>query len=247
MGMWDRAATVVLTLALAAPACGRIGFSAREGGPTIDASMADADAKPSGPVMWVQNFVAQASLTPTPTPTWIAQARAAGDAVVVTVGCDNGTQPTGAQVTATGWSFTSLGPIVGSGASGWVTTFGAIAPDTVQTQFSVQWNVSGGCNGHVMMGDEFIAATFGAHDVAFAAGDCLPMVTTTKANSTLWVACVAAGGVVGPTAGFTRTGDDGSDLTEVRVTTDPAGMAEAIDVAINSGPTWASAIELAIP
>ena len=125
-----------------ASACGRIG---------IDSLVPDAarDAPvdvPPAHIEYVGPFVARSpgggsadSVT--------AQARKAGNAIVVQVSCAAAPVPSAVRLTAAGWMFEQLGVITASAASTQRSaTFVAIAPDAVGATFTVTW-VGSTCSG----------------------------------------------------------------------------------------------------
>src|ERR1051326_5531811 len=89
------------------------------------------------------------------TDTFTAFAGGANDAVVIGVLCTNGgsSTPTNVTITASGWNFTRLGTI--SGSNSWTAIFGAVAPNTASTVFTVTWTAPTNCSSFSELGDEF--------------------------------------------------------------------------------------------
>jgi len=219
-------------------ACGRIDFEAR--GSASDAAHDDGTAV--GPVSWVKTFVETGGGNPTLPYTFTASATA-GDAVVLQVFCASNNAPTGVTLAAPGWTFTQLGAIVGSTASGyWGTSFGAIAPDAAPATFTVTWPGATPCNFIDELGDEFAgaapsggAATFDAHAELISSGECTTTLTTRDANEAVWAACTI-NTVISVGAGYTKSADDSDgDWSEYRLTADPANTVEAVEfVTVNT-------------
>jgi hypothetical protein len=229
-------------------ACGRIGIDAiieaRDAaidgaGPSDTPDDAPIDAPIDGPpprVVYVGTFVQRALSSGNPTP-FTAQARAPGNAVVLQVSCAGNAVPTAVAVTASGWSFTQLGPIVASAMSPQRSaTFAAIAPDTIATAVSVRWTGSNCAAGTNDLGDEFSMTdpaggqiTFDNARTVMGVGDCAGTIATMHAGDAVWAACNSDASVnaVGP--GFIKAGDDAvGDWTEYKITDDPAGTMEQV-------------------
>jgi len=232
--MRRRAVALAVSCAGAVSGCGRVGFDVadvRRDAGSIDAPTdAPIDGAPS-PVVYVGPFV-QRSTGAGPTDSFLAQARAAGDAVLIQVTCSGTAIPTGASVTAAGWSFTQLGPITASSQSSERSaTFAAIAPDAVRTTVSLSWTGSncGGGKNHV--GDEFAMTdpaggtlTFDAANATEGQGNCVGTVRTGHAGDAVWAACDSESSVTAVGAAFTKAADDGvGDWSEYAITDHPAG------------------------
>jgi hypothetical protein len=215
--------------------CGRVGFDT-----VFDAAAIDSvvDVAPA-PIAYVAPFV-QRSPGPGPTDTFLAQAHAAGNAVVIQVSCAGPAVPTAVSVSAAGWTFTQLGPITASTRSTERSaTFVAIAPDAVRTVVSVSWTGSacGGSKNH--LGDEFAMTdpaggtiTFDGVSATEGTGDCIGSVRSGHAGDVVWAACDSEDSVRAVGAGFTKGADDGvGDWAEYRVTADPAGTVEIVEFA----------------
>jgi len=176
------------------------------------------------------------------TNTFTGAANAPNDAVVIGVFCGNGAQgdkPTNVTLSASGWTFTQLGTISGS-FGGWEALFGAIAPNTSSTTFTVAWTVSAACSSFSGVGDEFSGAdttggttTFDA--TAQTAQACSVNVTTGNANDAVWGACWGVNATTTVGSGYTQGGNDGNgDWSEYKITTDAAGTSETVNF-VNSG------------
>lgn len=160
---------------------------------------------------------------------------AAGDALLIMVGCAGSQAPTTVTLTAPGWTFTSLTPVTtNSGGQVSAASFGAIVPSTAPVTATVTF-VSANCNrGKSMLADEFgnvdPAAPFDAHAQTNGAGTCTTTVTTGAANEAVWGGCYAATSLSGPGAGYTMSASDGiGDYNEYKLTTDAAGTLETVD------------------
>jgi hypothetical protein len=180
--------------------------------------------------VFVQRNVAAGS-----TDSFIAQARAAGDAVVIQVACSGPEVPTGVSVSATGWMFQQLGPITISPSTERAATMYAVSPDTAPTTITVTWTGSP-CSGHnTELGDEFspmtpaVAITLDGVNAIGGTGDCAGSVTTSQSMDAVWGACLSHGALVSVGAGFTKGADDGlGDWSEYAITSDPAGTVENV-------------------
>ena len=160
---------------------------------------------------------------------------AAGDALVIMVGCAGSQTPTGATLTAPGWTFTALSPItVNSGGQVGAASFGAIVPAATPVTATVTFT-SANCNrGKSMLADEFgnvdPSAPFDAHAQTNGAGNCTTTITTGAANEAIWGGCYAATSLTGPGMGYTQAATDTvGDFNEYRLSTDPAGTMETVD------------------
>jgi len=226
--------TGVAGLALALTACGRLDFDAIAHDATADAQgLLDA---PPAPLGWVATFVQHQAGTGT-SDKFNAHAVAAGDAIVLEVGCSANTQPTGVTVTAPGWTFTQLSSLVGTTAiQRYAASFGAIAPNTSPIDVTVTWNVSNCDIGRTELGDELAfndptggTTTFDGHVEATGMGDCTATLLTSHADDALWVACVSSASLTAPLPEFVKSDDDGAgDWAGYRLARDPAGTAEPV-------------------
>src|SRR5215813_7890683 len=178
------------------------------------------------------------------TDTFTAQANAANDAIIVGVLCGNGgsSTPTNATLTAPGWTFTRLGTIVG--ASSWNAVFGAIAPNTSSTTFTVTWTAPTNCTFFSELGDEFsgndttggITTFDNTAQTALSNGACTLNITTGNADDAVWGAC-RANFVTAVGSGYSLGGNDGAgDWSEYKITTDGAGSWETVNFTANDGP-----------
>jgi hypothetical protein len=190
------------------------------------------------PLSHVGVFVAKYTAAPTPFSTRAAHA---GDAVFVHISCGN-TSTTEPEIDLRGppqWRFTAL---ASGGTSGyWAASFGAIAPDTDIAMFTPV--AQGGCgvssnlfSGITVLGDEFAnndpagsTSTFDAPLVTSGVGRCETELRATFADEAVWAACTYGGALTGGGAGYDSAGDDGSgDLSEYKLTVDPAGTNEHV-------------------
>jgi hypothetical protein len=210
--------------------CGRIDFDV-----TTGPSLGDGGGEMTPSVIsWVQSF---AHMGTGPTHTTMIQAQNAGDAIVFHIECgDNTAMPTGVTITSPGWTFAAIGSLAGSlAAGGWGQTFGAIAPDTAAATLTVTWAGTTCFNGTPDLGDEFAgndqtggSITFDGHAEASGSGDPNIIITTGNARDAVWAGAASSSMLQGIGAGYTMGANDGGgDLTEYKVTTDPAGTPEA--------------------
>ena len=165
------------------------------------------------------------------------QATMAGNAVALQVGCGDAAVPTSLTIDAPGWTFTPLGPVTGStGRRLWAASFGAIAPDTMQTTFTVTWGGTVCSIGKSELADEFGGAdpaggaiTFDAHVETQGTGDCDAMLTTGNAGDAVWAACFSETTILAVGPGYTKGADNGGgDWAEYKITRDPAGTPESV-------------------
>ncbi|MEO6774992.1 MAG: hypothetical protein ABI467_18650 [Kofleriaceae bacterium] len=180
-------------------------------------------------------FAARSPGSGTVTDTFTVQAHAAGNAIVMQVGCAANATPTSVSVTAPGWTWTQLGPILANTASTErAAIVVAIAPDASPIQLTVHWTGST-CGSSVNdLGDEFAMTdpaggmiTFDSAVQTQGQGPCTGMITTGHASDVVWGACDTSNGVSSVGAGFTKSADDGAgDWSEYKVTIDPAGTVE---------------------
>ena len=194
----------------------------------------DAANATGAPVSWVKPF-AQRHLNAGGVDTFSAQA-GAGDAIVLQVACAGALTPSAVAVSAPGWTFTLLEPLLHvPGLSMWGATLGAIAPDSKQTTVTVSWTGSDCAFGIVAIGDEFAnndprggAVTFDGHVQTQGDGDCNGTVQTRTAGDAVWGAC-SANPVLDLGPGYTAGADDNAgDQTEYKLTSDPAGTSEGV-------------------
>jgi hypothetical protein len=213
------------------PACGRLDFDPLGG---------DAAAAPT-PIAWVKVFGISGQDAGT-TDNFVAQALQRGDAVLIHAYCGSSTEPTDAQVTAPGWAFTRLGPIAGSLSSqDWAASFGAVAPDTATTTFTVSWTTANCSFGLDTLGDEFMnndptggTTTFVAQAEAVGMDDCVVPISPGVAGDAVWGGCSAGVRDTGP--GFTKGADDGGgNWTEFRITSDSDGPSLPVTFANQPG------------
>jgi hypothetical protein len=205
-------ALVVVALA----ACGRIDFDP-----------VGSDAPPAGALRWVTNVI-EAQAPANLTVSFQLQAQAAGDAILLHVGCDAALTATGVSASAPGWTFTQLGPLAGMSMK-WGALFVAIAPDTAPATLAITWDTN--CSAINTLADEFTnadpTAPFEAFDVTAGIADCTGTVTTVSAGDAMWAACSTGGTAKQTGPGYTKIGDDAhDDWSEYKLTADPAGTVE---------------------
>ena len=163
----------------------------------------------------------------------------ANDALVVLVGCRS-PGVTSMSLTAPGWNFTPISGLVGpSGFSDFISTFGAITPNTAPVMFTViLLSGNGNCtsNDTTVMADEFSGnditggtTTFDAHGESLdpaAGGICTGApVTPANNNDAIWYGCFD--NVTGVTAGYTKGQDDATgDWTEYKILSGGFGVVQ---------------------
>jgi hypothetical protein len=234
-------------LALALTACGRFDFDplARAPGGGDDASGQDDGSGPGGdgavtPISYVTGW-GNVTMTPGKTDSITVQASAAGNAIVMIVGCAGSALPTAVQVSAPGWTFTQLEPIGGTTNGPWGALYGAIAPDTAMATVTVSWTVTNCQVGVAEIADEFASAagtmTFDAHSAVGGMGDCSGQVTTASANEAIWAACLS-GGITAFGPSYTQAEMLGNrEWSEYKLTTDPTATQETATF-ISTGPNY---------
>ena len=163
---------------------------------------------------------------------------ASNDALVVLVGCR--TQGvTGISLSAPGWTFTPISGLVGpSGFFDYISTFGAITPNTAPVTLTVTFGGNvGDCsnNDTTMLIDEFSGndttggtTTFDAHNESLdpAAVTCTGApVTPANNNGAIWYGCFD--NVTGVTGGYTKGQDDGiGDWSSYKTISGQQGVAQ---------------------
>ena len=201
-----------------------------------------SDGIAPGTITWVKTFVTQGNGATTLSDTFGSSATA-GDAVVLQVFCANTVAPIGVTLSASGWTFTQLGAVVGSTTSGyWGTSFAAIAPSSTPTTFTASWTAAMPCTFMDELGDEFAGVdpsggtiTFDAHSELLANGNCTTSLTTRDADDAVWAACTI-NTVTAVGAGYTKSADDGhGDWSEYKLTADPANTIEGVEFDTVSG------------
>jgi len=143
---------------------------------------------------------------------------AAGDAIVLLVGCEAGAMPPAAvDLSAPGWTFAEMSPPLASGAL-YAASFAAIAPSAGTHAFTATWSSS--CMRRIALGDEFAGvATFAANGEA--SSGCSTTIAPAP-NQAVWAACYLNTGVVAPGHGFTKGADDGfGDWSEYALASAP--------------------------
>ena len=194
---------------------------------------------PAVPIAWQGGFYG--GQLPLGMSTFDAHAVSVGDAVVVLVGCPSNVMSF--DLVAPGWTFINLAMISSSASLG-AAAFGAIAPTTDMTTFSV---VAPGCDVVTVIGDEFSGTyagdpnmTFDSANPATGAGNCEVTVTTVSDNEAVWAACLTQG-TANARAPYTfGTSDGHGDITAYRITTDPVATQETATLD-NSGGSYVMA------
>lgn len=156
-----------------------------------------------------------------------------GDVVLVHVACEvaSGT-PTGYTASAPGWTFTQLTSL--ANVSGvYATTLVAFVPTTAQTTVTTSWQGGVTCTSYSINADEFAnvdpsaALVFDAFTEVAGSGDCTATLTTAHDHDAIWAGCASTGSSLSGGPGYTMSTDDGfGDVTEYKLTTDPAGTVE---------------------
>jgi hypothetical protein len=148
----------LLSVALLA-GCGRVGFDRLDDAAGSSVGVTDAATA----IAWTKPFVQRLVQPGSSTTTFTASAAAAGDAIVIQLECYDPTNvPTAVAISAPGWMFASLGPLVGSPSTLlYAQSFGAIAPGTMPATFMVHWTTATCGNGDVLLGDERIHEPWG--------------------------------------------------------------------------------------
>jgi hypothetical protein len=197
--------------------------------------------------MWAGVFVQESSGNAT-TLTFDAHARAVGDAIVVQLGCHAFPNPIASlavAINAPGWDWQPLEPLNGLNSLG-AAMFGAIAPSTDSVMVTVTWSgVASPCNRQSALGDDF--TTEGKRTLAFdthngvhgGTGDCVGTIRTQTAGAAVWAACNQSGFVTGVDPAYQPGADDmRGNLSSYRLTNDPAGTDEMVDMPSNPGDNF---------
>ena len=204
-------------------ACGRVGFSSRTGD--------DAPAMRE-PIAYIGSVIGRDYSGATDT--FPVQAHAAGNVIVIDVACISTPAPSAVSLAAPGWSIVQLDPITASpNGDYFAASFGALAPDTKATTFTLAWVGATCASASSELGDELAntdpsgATTFDAHVQTTGNGTCTATVVTGHAGDAIWAACYSRASVSGTGAGYTKASDDADgDWSEYLITTDPAGTSE---------------------
>jgi hypothetical protein len=210
-------------IVVAIVACGRVGFESRV------ASDAETDGALPATIQYVKP-IAQRHPGAGSADSFVVQASAAGNAIVLQVACSLTPPPTSLNVNAPGWSLREIGTF-GTFNGLRTALFTALAPDTQPVTMTITWNMS--CAGKSELGDEFTnnaldpIAAFGAGVQSGSMGSCTSTITTERDNAAVWSACFSSLSVTAIGSGYSMGADnDGGDWTEYKVTTDPAGTME---------------------
>jgi hypothetical protein len=195
----------------------------------------------AGDTMWAMSFVQQIALAKS-TMMFTAHAHAAGDALVLQLGChavastNEATAVTvAASAAAVDWTWTTLDDVTIGGTLA-AASFAAIAPDTSSVTITVTWTgtASDPCTEKVTaIGDDFTTEgahvlAFDRHSVSVTTDACSGHVVTGGDGAAVWAACNAKGEVVSVDPPYTKAADDGRDWTAYRLTADPAGTDEMV-------------------
>src|ERR1700732_2787990 len=164
------------------------------------------------------------------------------NALVILIGCRS-PGVTSMSLTAPGWTFTPISGLVGpSGSSDFISTFGAITPNTTPVTFTVTLTGgNGNCssNDTTVLADEFSGndptggtTKFEAHNESFdngVIGICTGApVTPANNNDAVWYGCFD--NVTGVSGGYTKGQDDATgDWTEYKI------LSGGMNVVQNSG------------
>ena len=161
------------------------------------------------------------------------------DAVVILIGCRS-PGVTSMSLTATGWTFTPISGLVGpSGFFDFISTFGAITPNTAPATFTVTLGGgNGNCTGNdtTVLVDEFSGnditggtTTFDAHNESLdTSGGTIctgAPVTPANNNDAIWYACFD--NVTGVNNGYVKGQDDTTgDWSEYKILSGGLGVAQ---------------------
>ena len=173
------------------------------------------------------------------------------NALVVLIGCRS-PGITAMSLTAPGWTFTPISGLVGpSSFFDFISTFGAITPNTAPVTFTVTLTGgNGNCtsNDTLVLVDEFSGndvtggtTTFDAHNESLDTASSVPCtgapVTPANNNDAIWYACFD--NVTGVSGGYTKGQDDGNgDWSEYKILSGGSGVAQSPGFTIN--PSFAS-------
>jgi hypothetical protein len=163
--------------------------------------------------------------------------------------CSDTSTATGVTLTASGWTTTEIGSIVGSTTAGWSAVFQAYAPNTTQATFTVTWTGGTSCNNFMadlvdefsgMDGTNFVDASNSS--TATGSGCGMLSVTPVANNDGIWFGC--ADSVTG-TGTYTKGADDlANDWTEWAILSGGAGVPQAAAWTTSGAmTTWGVAIK----
>jgi hypothetical protein len=214
---------------VALAACGRIGFGNASPGGDDGGLLVDTGSGGDGattPIVHRSGFGAAPG--PGRTEFIPLQASAAGDAVVVMLGCAGNNMPTAATMSAPGWTFTELINVNGSPTGPWAAAFGAIAPDANATTGTGVFTVSSTCQSTMSyVGDVFSNTdpaggmmTFDGTGGGYGTDNCNAAVITGSAGETIWAGCFG-GTITAAGQGYTPS-QSGPVGSEYEATTAPA-------------------------
>lgn len=186
----------------------------------------------------------------TATQTFTYTATNTNDAVLFSLACaSNPNTPSAIALTASGWSTTQVGTIVGGATQGWAAMFKAYSPNTSAATFTMTWTVVGNsCNGFMNdLIDEFSGADLtnfvdaSVQNTAASGSGCPSAtagngVTPTVNDDGIWFACNDNATVV--SGGYTKGGDDNqNDWTEWKILTGGSGTEQFSSFTTSNGWT----------
>ena len=154
---------------------------------------------------------------------------AANNAVLIWVGCA-GTSETTVTLTATGWTITQVGSLIGSSAAGYAALFKGYAPSTSAATFTVTFSAT--CNDFMNdVLDEFSGVDqtnfVDSSLVALETGSISINITPSVANAMVWAVAndsITAVGAIGGTTATKGADDTQQDWTEYRLLSGGSGV-----------------------
>ena len=152
--------------------------------------------------------------------------RHAHDVVVVHLSCSDASEPAWAVTTARpGWTIT---PGQHGGRSGlWAASFVLVSPDTASATFNVTGCVAQPAAGGDAFANVDLSSPIDAETVNAGTGLCASSLATKRTNDAIWYGCTySGGGMVSAGGGYTISNNVGGQVTEYKLTTDPAGTTE---------------------
>jgi hypothetical protein len=152
---------------------------------------------------------------------------AVGDLMLFQVSCDGSFPSTTVSLSAPGWDFVQVGATFTTpGNTPWAANYTATVPSTDSVTVTAAWSKPNCTPGSVILGDEFANAVV---DVLVGSGAnqaCSATVETGAVDDAVWAAC-SGGSLPGVGSGYTPGANDGNgDLSEYKLTADPAGTGE---------------------
>ena len=170
---------------------------------------------------------------------------AANDGVLIMVGCAGNNTPSAVSLSASNWSFTQVGSIIGT-SKNWSALFKAYSPNASQATIMQSWTIASGCKdtvgGNSFMNDlvdewSGVDATnfVDASNSGANSGSCSLNVTPVANNDGLDGFCQDTVTAVG--GGFTKGADDSlQDWSEYQVLSGGAGVSQTVN--FTGGGTW---------